>query len=109
MTRYEYLTMQQADIDTVFFAKTENQYNKACKAPQFIGRKIIKAGSNLYGTAEGLAEYFEFMEDLEFRISQECTPQEVYSFERKKRGKSEALSIVKYFFGDVELSTKLIA
>lgn len=70
MTRTQYVNMLTAEIDTVFFAKTEQQYKKAIKAPQFAGRMIIKAGSSLYGTAEGLAEYFDIIEHFEQTIKQ---------------------------------------
>lgn len=72
----------------VFFAITEESFDKGySKLVQngFIkdGEKICSAGKEtmLYGTKQGIINFYKAYDEIDKKVAQECNPQEVYCYE----------------------------
>ena len=79
---YSELIRQDAPCINCFFAFSDAQFIKGkAKAELTDDDKIYSGGSGLYGTRDGLKNFYSFYEDRDKRIAATCPPQEVYDFE----------------------------
>jgi hypothetical protein len=65
-----------------FFAFGKEQFEEGkAKAGILPGEEVFHYRAGLYGTKEGLKEYFKELAAIRARIPKECDPQEVYDYE----------------------------
>lgn len=81
MQKYQDIKNQQAPTINCFFAFSNKQFEEGIKEKNLEGQKIYAAGSGLYGTKEGIANFLGFYENLNKRIGENCDPQQVYDYE----------------------------
>lgn len=70
-----------AEMHDCFFAFSDQQFNEGVEKFNLHGKKLYHAGMGLYGTKEGIDDFFEQYKDPEKEIKEKCNPQEVYFFE----------------------------
>lgn len=111
--RYKEIQNQHPDCDDygVWFAFNREQYDKGFNHVKLIGKidensKIQYCSSGLYGTHEGITAFFDFYENRDNKITEECDPQEVYFYEYNNHecmydwdGDREALKLIIEYFG----------
>lgn len=103
---YKELKDQHPQMPECFFAFSNSQFTEGIEKKNLKDKKILNAGSGLYGTKEGLDEMMKFYEDNSKKISKQCTPQEVYDYEFWNHECEytgldiEAIEIVKSYFGE---------
>lgn len=78
--------LQNVDLPkrfNIFCAFSNEQYEQGLKSirPLKDGEKVLRFGSGMFGTREGIDAYFAFIEESHRRIKEECDPQEVYCYE----------------------------
>ena len=71
----------QPKMRECFFAFGNDQFKEGIQAQHLEGKKIYSAGMGLYGTKEGIDDFYKQYEEPERRIREECNPQEVYFYE----------------------------
>jgi len=88
ISRFHELHNQQPDADKygVFFAFSKEQFKKGYDS--MVRRGYIKDGDKIkegplgmYGTEDEIHRFYEFYEERNKKIAQECDPQEVYFYE----------------------------
>lgn len=93
----------------VFFAFSNEQFAKGLKSirPLQNGEKLISIGAGGYGTKDGVKRLFEYYDEINERIKNECDPQEVYVYEYNNHescishdGDLEAIRLVAGIWGD---------
>lgn len=108
MTRYQQLkdTIANHSPENVFFAFSEQQYKEGMQKKNIPpDAKILAAPMNMYGTQDGIDNFFKFIDDVSEQISKECEPQDVYDYEYVNHECSivyddhEAIEIVVNYFG----------
>lgn len=105
MTHYQELKNIHVEPVNCFYAFGNQQFAEAVKKQGLEGQKLYSAGSGLYGTHEGIKNYFAEIEKITKRIPKECTPQEVYDYEFANHecgyvgSDGEAIDIVRMYFG----------
>lgn len=67
----------------MFCAFSNEQFDKGMQSirPLNEGEKIVRLGSGMFGTRDGIDSYFAFIRECHERIKRECDPQEVYCYE----------------------------
>lgn len=82
MSKYQEILNEIIEIPNgCFFAVTPQEFDYAINAQNLNVDEIKSFGGCLYGTDNGINEYFEFLSKRRKRISEECTAQEVYDHE----------------------------
>lgn len=86
--RYLEIQNQHPDVDEcgVFFAFSNEQFSEGYKHLVELGHikdgdKVIRSVGGAFGTKDGLDKFFQFYEDRDKPIKDECDPQEVYFYE----------------------------
>ena len=108
MSRYIELKNQHPTLEECFFAFSDKQFNEAVEKGNFKDKKILRAGSGLFGTKEGLDKMNIFYDNVKATIKNECSPQMVYDYEYNNHEcdytgtDKEALDIVLFYFGDIK-------
>ena len=64
MTPYRELNGKQAPMNECFFAFSNAQYEEGVKKAGIDGKKIYRADGGLYGTHEGITNFYKFYDDL---------------------------------------------
>lgn len=77
--KYRDIKEVQFKSNNTFYAFSKEAFDEQAK--RFNGEKIYSIHGGLFGTKEGLEELNNFLDNRTKRISEECTPQEVYSYE----------------------------
>ena len=75
--KYEF----QAEMHECFFAFNSEQFAKGVKENNLEGKKLYRTGAGMFGTKEGIEDFFNQYKEPDRRIKEECIPQEVYFFE----------------------------
>ena len=101
------------DLYGVFFAFSREQFAKGYAHLVEIGKiaegeKIYQdAGTGVYGTEQGLRDFFACYEARDSAIIQECDPQEVYFYEYNNHeaqisaeGDKEAYKLILHYWGE---------
>ncbi len=105
--RYKEITGFFPEMRKCFFAFGDKQFEEG-KASAGIqpGEKIYSYGAGLFGTREGVEEYFAGIDASRARIQQECNPQEVYDYEYTNHEcgfsheDTDAIRLVISYFGE---------
>ena len=103
---YTELTDLQPVMKDCFWAFSNKQVAEGIEAHKLEGKELFNGGAGLIGTKEGIKEFLGFFDQIAKRISEECTPQEVYDFEfwdhesEYTGDDSIACSIVEHYFGE---------
>lgn len=86
--RYREIQDEHPDADEcgVFFAFSNEQFSEGYRHLVELGHikegdKVIQSVGGAFGTKEGLNKFFQFYEDRDKPIKEECDPQEVYFYE----------------------------
>lgn len=104
MTYYE-IKETQPTLFECFFAFDNKQFEDGKNKAGIADKKILSGGSGLYGTQEGITKLFSDYEDIDKKVSENCTPQDVYAYEFNNHECSytcddfEAIEIVVRIFG----------
>lgn len=113
--RYKELKNQHPNADEcgVFFAFSNKQFVEGYKHLVELGHikegdKIIQANlGGLFGTREGMDKFFNFYDESNKLIPQECDPQEVYFYEYNNHesmiawdGDKDAFQLIVRYFGE---------
>lgn len=86
--RYREIQNHHPDADEcgVFFAFSNEQFSEGYKHLIQLGHikdgeKVVRSVGGAFGTKEGLNKFFQFYEDRDKPIKEECDPQEIYFYE----------------------------
>lgn len=103
-----------AEMHDCFFAFSDQQFKEGIEKFNLQGKKIYDAGMGLYGTKEGIDNFFEQYKEPEKQIKEKCDPQEVYFYEYNNHeamiswdGDLEAIRIIINYWG-VETAKKIV-
>ncbi|MEA5459109.1 hypothetical protein VB796_08680 [Arcicella sp. LKC2W] len=108
---YKELKNQHPELKECFYAFSNQQFAEGVKEKNLEGKKILKAMYGLFGTKEGLDEMQAHYENVQNKIREQCTPQEIYNYEFVNHeceytgDDTEALEIVENYFGKESLNT----
>lgn len=111
MSTYSELNNKQAPMIECFFAFSNQQFAEGVKNASLEGKKIYRGDGGLYGTREGITQFFKFYDDLNKEIGEKCDPQEVYDYEFNNHecdytgDDTEAIKMVVSYFGDEKAGT----
>ncbi len=103
---YSELKDKQPEMIECFFAYSDEQYEKGITKHSLHDKKVYSANPGLYGTSEGIKQFFDAYDKIHEEIKEQCTSQEVYDYEFANHecnytgDDSEALEIVKSYFGE---------
>jgi len=103
---YQEIRSRQATLKDCFFAFSDSQFDEGVIREGLQGVKIYSGQHNLYGTLEGIRDFYNFYKQQRIEIGKNCTPQEVYDFEcinhevSYTHDDSEAFEICCDYFGD---------
>lgn len=78
---YQEIKNEQPVLRECFFAFSKEQLEEGIKKHNLEGKKIFRGVGGLFGTEEGIKEFYGFYDKMTKRIGQECNPQEVYNYE----------------------------
>lgn len=104
----------QPELHECFFAFNNEQFDEGKKKANISEDKKIYSSSRysgLYGTKEGLEQFFADLNAIIARIPKECDPQDVYDeeFDNHECGyvcdDTEAIELVVAFFGEERAKT----
>jgi hypothetical protein len=103
--KYTEIKNEHAVLKDAFFAFNNEQFAEGL-AKFNLKKEDVRSGNyGLYGTAEGIKTFLGFYDEQKKRISEECTPQEVYDHEYWNHeceytgDDTEAVDAVEYYFG----------
>ena len=106
MTKYQEIKNIQPELKEGFFAFSDKQYKEGVEKNNLQGKKLYSGGMGLYGTHEGIKNFFAAIEAKNQRVTDECDPQEVYEYEFVNHeceyvgDDSEAFELVVEYFGE---------
>lgn len=112
--RYREIKDQHPDENKygVFFAFSDKQFAEGKKKLEELGHlkegeKIYRSGGGLFGTKDGIKQFFDFYEERDNAIPKECDPQEVYFYEYNNHesmiawdGDLEAIKLIIAYWGE---------
>lgn len=87
-----------------FFAFGNQQFEEGKTKSIPEGEKVLSANHGLYGTNDGIKQFFAELAEIRQRIIENCDPQDVYNYEFGNHecgytgDDAEALDIVKNYF-----------
>ena len=103
-----------AEMHDCFFAFSNQQFKEGIERFNLQDKKIYSAGMGLYGTKEGIDDFYEQYKEPEKKIKEQCDPQEVYFFEYNNHesmiswdGDTEAIRIIINYWG-VDIAKKIV-
>ena len=79
--KYREICDEQPVMNNCFFAFSNKQIHEGLDRFGLTINQIVSADMGLYGTIEGIKEFFKFYDNQAEKISKECDPQEVYDYE----------------------------
>ena len=105
MKTYTEIKNEQPMYWNVFFAFSDEQFEKGRKEAGIENELIFSCGDGIYGTKEGIRKLFDFYISQSHRIAAECDPQDVYNCEFENNecdymgNDAEAIRVVHHYFG----------
>lgn len=111
MKRYAELKDKQPEMWECFFAFSNSQFAEGKKKAGIEDRKLYDGGMGLYGTQEGIKKFFNFYDNLDKEIAENCDPQEAYNYEFDNHecsitcDDSDVIAIVIHIFGKDKAKT----
>lgn len=103
---YSEIISKDPEMTNCFFAFSDSQFNEAVIKHKLQDEKILSAGHGLYGTSEGIRNFFDAYEVRSKKVTDTCDPQAVYKYEFGNHECSytcddtEAIKIVIDYFGE---------
>ena len=105
MSKYTEITQQHPETIDCFFAFSVEQLAAGKAGLSDPNAKIYNGGHGLFGTKEGILNFYKAYEERDKRIAAECDPQEVYNYEfgnhecSYTNDDTDAIKIVLGYFG----------
>ena len=81
MAKYSVIKDQQPELFECFFAFSNEQFAEGKKKAGIEDKKIYDGGCGLYGTKEGIQKLLDDYANIDQRVAEQCTPQDVYDYE----------------------------
>jgi len=102
---YTEITNEHAVMNDCFFAFSTKQFNEGLKKHNLNKENVLRGYAGLFGTKEGIKEFYSFYDKQAEKIKNQCNPQDVYYYEFDNhecsytRDDEEAIEIVISYFG----------
>lgn len=81
MANYLKIISKHPETIDCFFAFSNQQFAEGIKKHKLEGKKLFSGGAGLYGTKEGIRNFFAKYDDRTDEVTKNCSPQEVYDYE----------------------------
>lgn len=111
MKNYPETKNQDAPMVDCFFAFSNEQFAEGIKKHNLEDKKILRGMAGLYGTKEGIQNFYSFYDRLNEEIKRNCDPQQIYDYEFSNHecsytnDDSEAMKIVLSYFDEEKCKT----
>lgn len=103
---YSELKEQQAPAGEYFFAFSNEQFTENREKAGLKDKEVLRGPAGIFGSEQGIKDFFRFYDELDQKIKEQCPPQEVYNYEFNNHECSytghdtEAWDIVKSIYGE---------
>lgn len=81
MEKYKHLKSLQPDGSKIFFAFSEKQFEEGLKEIGAKREDVVQGLGGVIGRKEDVKAFLGFYDEIDKRVVEECTPQEVYEAE----------------------------